>query len=163
MRRFSIRTLMAFVLVSAVGMAALRNASDLWAGMMLMAALAAVGVAVLGAALMRDRERAWWLGFGLFGGAYLIVSLIPPLESRLPTSKGLGYFRSKVSNWGSEVEVISIEPMGEHAIRGGQVTIWDENLVFFRQIGHSLLTLLAGLLGGIVAVWFYARRERAEL
>ena len=47
MRRFSIRTLMAFVLVCAVGMAALKNANELWAGTMLMAALAAAGVAVL--------------------------------------------------------------------------------------------------------------------
>src|SRR4051794_25702782 len=32
MRRFSIRTLMAFVLVSAVGLAAIRNANERWAG-----------------------------------------------------------------------------------------------------------------------------------
>ena len=64
MRRISIRTLMALVLVSAIGLAALRNASELWAGMMLRLALAAVGVAILGVALMRGRERAWWLGFG---------------------------------------------------------------------------------------------------
>jgi hypothetical protein len=45
MRRFSIPTLMAFVLVSAVGLAALRNANDLWVGMMILLALTAVGVA----------------------------------------------------------------------------------------------------------------------
>ena len=61
MRGFSIRTLMAFVLVSAIGLAALRNAGDLWAGMMMQVALTAVGVAVLGAVLLRGRERAWWL------------------------------------------------------------------------------------------------------
>lgn len=32
----------------------------------------------------------------------------------------------------------------------------------FRSVGHALIALLAGLLGGTVAVWFYARRERAE-
>jgi hypothetical protein len=48
MRRFSIRTLMAFLLVPAVALAALRNANDLWAGMMLLTALGAVGVAILG-------------------------------------------------------------------------------------------------------------------
>ena len=32
----------------------------------------------------------------------------------------------------------------------------------FRRVGHSLFTLLAGLLGGTVAVWFYLRRERAR-
>ena len=32
----------------------------------------------------------------------------------------------------------------------------------FRRVGHSLFTLLAGLLGGTVAVWFHMRRERAR-
>ena len=32
----------------------------------------------------------------------------------------------------------------------------------FQRVGHSLFTLLAGLLGGTVAVWFYMRRERAR-
>jgi hypothetical protein len=45
--RVSISTLMSFVLISAVGLAALRNASEVWAGMMLLAAMAAVGAAVL--------------------------------------------------------------------------------------------------------------------
>ena len=44
MGRFSIRTLMASLVVSAVGLAALRNANDLWAGMMFLTALAVVGV-----------------------------------------------------------------------------------------------------------------------
>ena len=34
-RRLSIRTLMAVILASAVGLAALRNANEVWAGMML--------------------------------------------------------------------------------------------------------------------------------
>jgi hypothetical protein len=57
MRRFSIRTLMSAIVVSAIGLAALRNASDLWAGIMLLVALAAVGVAVLGAIILRGRDR----------------------------------------------------------------------------------------------------------
>ena len=32
----------------------------------------------------------------------------------------------------------------------------------FVRIGHSLLALLSGLLGGTVATWFHARRERSE-
>jgi hypothetical protein len=55
MRRFTIRTLMSAIVVSAIGLAALRNASDLWAGFMLLVALAAVGVAVLGAIILRGR------------------------------------------------------------------------------------------------------------
>ena len=37
-------------------------------------------------------------------------------------------------------------------------TIYDQ----FESVGHSLFAMLAGLLGGTVAVWFYARRERAD-
>ena len=32
----------------------------------------------------------------------------------------------------------------------------------FQQIGHALFAVLAGLLGGTVASWFYARRIQAE-
>jgi hypothetical protein len=40
MHRFSMRTLMAIVLMSAVGLATLRNANELWATVMTMVALA---------------------------------------------------------------------------------------------------------------------------
>ena len=33
----------------------------------------------------------------------------------------------------------------------------------FLRVGHSLFALLAGLLGGTIARWFYARRVRGEL
>ena len=46
MRRFSIRTLMALVLVSAFGLAALRNANELWATVSAAAAARAAAVAV---------------------------------------------------------------------------------------------------------------------
>jgi hypothetical protein len=32
----------------------------------------------------------------------------------------------------------------------------------FQRVGHSLFSLVAGLLGGMVGMWFYARRERHE-
>ena len=85
MPRISIRILMAFIFVAGVGLAALRNANEFWAGMMLLLALAAVGIAVLGGLFSRGRERAWWVGFAVFGGGYLIVSLFP-LGAELPTT-----------------------------------------------------------------------------
>ena len=33
----------------------------------------------------------------------------------------------------------------------------------FQRVGHSLLALLAGLLGGTLAVWLYGRRNRLDL
>jgi hypothetical protein len=96
MRRVSIRALMAVVVVSAVGLAALRNADALWAGLLLLVALAAIGIAVLGASIMRSRERCWWLGFAVFAGGYLIASLCP-IGSELPTTWILDYVHSRVA------------------------------------------------------------------
>jgi hypothetical protein len=79
-RRFSIRTLMVLVLVSAVGLAALRSAGDLWAGMLLLLALASVGVAVMGAFIMRGSERYWWVGFAFFSSGYLALAVGPWLS-----------------------------------------------------------------------------------
>jgi hypothetical protein len=80
MRRLSIRSLMAFIVAAAVGLAALRNANELWAGMLLLVALAAVGFALMGAAILRGKERYWWAGFAFFGGAYLALSVGPWLS-----------------------------------------------------------------------------------
>src|SRR3954451_23074823 len=77
MRRLSIRSLMAFIVAAAVGLAALRNANELWAGMLLLVALAAVGFALMGAAILRGKERHWWAGFAFFGGAGLALTVGP--------------------------------------------------------------------------------------
>jgi hypothetical protein len=97
MRRFSIRRLMAFVLVTAVGLSAIRNANEFWAAVLTIAALACVCGAVLGAILLRGRERAWWLGFAVLGGVYLLVSL-SPLRYRLGTTHLLEYVHAKVED-----------------------------------------------------------------
>ena len=75
MRRFSIRTLMALIVISAVGLAALRNANELLAGLMILGAVDVVGIAVLGAIFLLGPQRAWWTGFALFSGAYLVFAL----------------------------------------------------------------------------------------
>jgi hypothetical protein len=43
-------------------------------------------------------KRAYWLGFALFGWVYLIASFVPPVESKLPTTKALSYLESKLSS-----------------------------------------------------------------
>ncbi len=96
MRRFSIRTLMAVVLVSGVGVAALKNASDLWDGLPLLAALAAVGVAVMGAVNLRGRERCWWAGFAFFGGGYLALAVGPWLSDTFEPQYGTTYVLKEV-------------------------------------------------------------------
>ena len=100
MRRFSIAGLMAVVLACGVAVAALRNASETWAGGMLLLTLGWLGAAVLGVTYRREAGRAGWFGFALFGGGYLALALGPwPTEqvrSQLPTTLLLDYVHGQV-------------------------------------------------------------------
>lgn len=70
--RFSIAGLMGVVVIAALGFAALRNASEVWAGVMMMVASGVLLLAVVGVFSRTGKDRAWWLGFSLFGWAYLL-------------------------------------------------------------------------------------------
>ncbi|HEV3120252.1 MAG TPA: hypothetical protein VGY53_00045, partial [Isosphaeraceae bacterium] len=71
--RFSIAGLMGLVLATSLGLAALRYASPTLAGVVLMVTCSALALAVVGVACRGEAERAWWLGFALFGWGYLIL------------------------------------------------------------------------------------------
>jgi hypothetical protein len=77
MRQTSVRTVMVLVLVSALGPTALRNADDLWAGMMFLTALAAVAVAAMGAVILRGHDQFWCGGLAFCGGGYLLLAVGP--------------------------------------------------------------------------------------
>jgi hypothetical protein len=102
MRRFSIRTLMAVIVVCAVGLAALSNANDWWAGIMPLVALASVGVALLGALILFGRGRSWWLGYSLFSGVYLMLTAGPGISMdvthSLVTTRMIIDFHSRVAD-----------------------------------------------------------------
>jgi len=197
MRRLSIRSLMAFILVSAVGLAALRGADELWAGTMLLVALTAVGVAVPGAVILRGKERYWWAGFAFFGGGYLALAVGPWLsdtfQPQLGTTHLLGHIhgrmypsmvQKKKDPWDLQLEreilvaeLAQVRRLARNtndpALLAMQkaLTALDQQIAAqkitptrdqFQRVGHSLFALLAGLVGGMVATWFYVRRERSD-
>jgi hypothetical protein len=167
MGRFSIRALMSVIVVSAVGLAALRNANELWAGAMLCVALAALGVAVLGGIFLRGREQAWWLGFVVIGSGYLIASL-GPTQPQLGATPLLSYVQSLVSalhvQGSVSVSTILVETHGPPGPLYVKETVLPAtaNSDQFLRVGHCLFALLAGLAGGTIARSFYTRRQRAE-
>jgi hypothetical protein len=93
--RFSIASLLLVVLFLAVAFGALREATDLWDGALFGLATVTLLVSVLLAVHCSDRKGAFWLGFALFGWVYLLASLVPQVEQRLMTTKGLAYLASK--------------------------------------------------------------------
>jgi hypothetical protein len=102
--RFTIGNLLVFVLFLALGFAALRAATEAWDSGVLGVTLALLLASVLLAIHRTGPARAHWLGFALFGWAYVLLGLIPSVEARLPTAKGLAYLDSlvpgrAVSSW----------------------------------------------------------------
>ena len=136
--RISIARLMGVVLVAAIGFAALRNSSESWADLMLMLTCGVLMLGVVGAVYRGPHERAWWLGFILFGGGYLALAHATAFSrSALPTitlaefiGSGLGAkLPSSTRNWGDR---------------------WG-SLVPTYRIVHCLWALALALLGCILA------------
>jgi hypothetical protein len=94
--RFHLGTLVILVLVLGVGFAALRESDEVWDSGVFTLTLGILLTSVLLAVHRTEKRRAFWLGFALFGSAYLGVSLVPSLESRLITTKALAHIDSKV-------------------------------------------------------------------
>jgi hypothetical protein len=68
--RFTVGRIMLAVLAIALGMAAMRFASEPLAEVVSFVTLVSLGFAVLAAAYRRGAARAFWAGFALFGGGY---------------------------------------------------------------------------------------------
>jgi hypothetical protein len=185
--RFSIASLLGVVLFVAVGVAALRAADDAWDCGVLGQNLLALLTAVLLAVHRADRKRAFWLGFVLFGGVYEAASLIPAIEGRLPTSKGLAFLDSKVpgrpvslrvlvTGTGSALHASTVQGIAFSADGtlagsdgGGVVRLWDTvtgrvlggpggSSENFQRIGHSLLALILAFAGGHLSRALQGRR-----
>ena len=99
--RFSLGTLLLMVLSAGVAFAALKSPSELWASALFTPAVAVLLVAVLLAVHRRDRARAYWLGFALFGWVYLILSLVPETAPRLATTGLLDALFARVHGMGT--------------------------------------------------------------
>ena len=94
--RFHLGTLVILVLVLGVGFAALRESNEIWDSSIFSITLGVLLISILLAIHRTEKRRAFWLGFALFGAAYLGLSLVPSIESRLITTKVLAYLDSKV-------------------------------------------------------------------
>ena len=188
--RFTIASLLGLVLFVAVAFAALRRADDLWDSTLFSLTLGLLLASVLLAIHRAESRRAFWLGFALFGGAYLGASLIPPVEARLLTTRALIYLDSKVPGrdstatlslrWptspppSNTVYSVAFTPDGRtlsSTDQGGTIRLWDAatgKLIGgpigtsenFLRIGHSLTALVLAFLGGHLSRSLYARGHR---
>jgi hypothetical protein len=89
--RYNIVSILGAILFVAIGLAALRDAVDLWDSGLFSVTVCLLLTAVILAVHRTAARRAFWIGFALFGWGYLSLSLIPSTESRLITTKALAY------------------------------------------------------------------------
>jgi hypothetical protein len=75
--RVSIAFLMIVVVLLAIGIAALRYPTQLWAAALLSLTLGLLLTSCLGIAVCRGQRQASWTGFATFGGSYLVLCFAP--------------------------------------------------------------------------------------
>ncbi len=191
--RFHLGSLVTLVLVLGVGLAALRESNTIWDSGIFSAAAGVLLIAVLLATHRTEKKRAFWIGFALFGWVYMGLSLVPSVESRLITSRGLACLPSKIprsiagglayfdyDNDGlmdlAVANGFQLSPFYrnkgdgtfvEGTAAAGSNTGWFlKSLVgqrgtteHFVRIGHSLVTLIAAFLGGMISRYLFAKNR----
>jgi hypothetical protein len=166
--RFSIAGLMGVVLVASLGLAALRYASPTLAGVVFMLTCSVLALAVVGVACRGQAERAWWLGFALFGWGYLILAFWSSYS--LPALPTMTLVEALRSTLGAAPSAKGVGPMsggggfgGGGFGGGGGLGGSGIEYASYAQIGHCFWSLLAATLGAMVArVFFSAPMSRSE-
>ena len=182
--RFSIASLLGVVFLVAIAVAALREANEPWDSGVFAVTLVILLVSTLLAVHRRERRRAFWLGFALWGWTYLVASLIPPVESRLPTTKGLAFLDSKLPGRSvtARLQVVGNLSFGTNNLNVqnvdftyGSVNQVPQGTVVvttllggpngtpqnFVNIGQALISLVFALAGAIVSRYLYDQHEQS--
>jgi len=94
--RFHLGTLVIVVLILGVSLPAVRESNEIWDSGVFTVTVGVLVTSVLLVIHRTESKRAFWLGFALFGAAYLGLSLVPSIESRLITTKALAFIDSKM-------------------------------------------------------------------
>jgi hypothetical protein len=159
--RFSILCLMSVILLVALGLAALKSPTDLRASLVFTATVFVLLTATLGVLLNRSPVLT---GFALFGWASLLLAF-GPMSLATPVPRPLSTLTLE-----AVLPVMNLSPVSGfseyHNVYasvgvnvGGTIVVAP---VAYLQIGHSLLSLLAALAGGVIARVIAARSEAAE-
>jgi hypothetical protein len=183
--RITIASLLGIVAFVGVAFAALRAPTDAWDSTLLGLTLLMLITSALLAVHRRGDRGAFWLGFALFGWAYLVASLVPPVAARLPTTKALVVVRGMLArpedDWDDALILTDVRsfnvttptqtalnPPGRWDVKVFQqpapptvnyikrlVSLPDETIGTFVRIGHSLFALVFALVGALLSRRLY--------
>jgi MFS family permease len=187
MRRysFSIRGLMAFIVILGVAILALRTPSRIWANACYSIALGAVTVSISAAVASVAERRAFWVGFATCGGVYFLFALAPWFDEKtshqLVTTTMLDLAAPYLvdnayllnahfltmnppsppdapTSW-QQWNLPDFRTSGNEKWAVGYVTLHSPFL--YLRIGHALFCLLAAIAGGEVSRYLFVASQRS--
>jgi hypothetical protein len=113
---------------------------------------ATISATLVGAFVRKGRARTAWIGFAVFGWAYLLIDLLPPRASG-----GLGFgplpWPPRLIEWGFARLQPYLRPVPPTQSSGGYLTPYE-------QVGHSLGIISFGLIGAVLARLLASKEER---
>jgi hypothetical protein len=173
-RRPTIAGLLFGIAFLALVLTALREGSAFWEGIVFLAMVLALLTSVLLAVLRVGTSRAFWLGFAVFGGAYFFASQTPASRVWMPFFRWLSTLTMRYER---RIILSDIaDPALAESYRREAIQLGGHNFVdsgtgkvgvvlpilspITLRIIHSLLTTVAGMIGGLYAVFLACAGNR---
>jgi hypothetical protein len=140
MMRFSLMTLLAILSVLAICLAAILYPNIYVATFFSTAMLVLVLFGISAAKICGGGARAYWVGFSVFGGSYLLFSSI--FSSTIGSLLITDHLLRDVHRWLRDSGWHRYEPVGYKVMM---------------HVGHSVFAIVFALAGGMMANWLYRR------
>jgi hypothetical protein len=115
--RVHLATMLGLVLFCAVGLAAMRYASDGWATFCFSLALGVLGWAIVPLLLRRGPRRAYWIGFNALGWGYLVACFGPWCEEHVQPHLATTRLIEQAAPFVVHPRVLTIYQLGQNAPR----------------------------------------------
>lgn len=171
MLRFSLASLLAVISFVALGSAALANATDLWRQITVTLTVICLLLATLAAVFSQGQTRLFAGGFALTGWLYLMLAFVSAfgLRDDLLTDSVIQWLgdaihgEDGVASLGQTVADFNDDGMLDLYVSLGNGTFSQmaPSLSNITAIGHALWAIVAGWLGGVVALWL-RRKDSCE-
>jgi hypothetical protein len=159
--RFSLRWLLLFVAFVAVGTFSLRYASFFISGCLSVVWLLFLMVVILGAIYRRKQRRAFWLGCCVFGWCFAVYGIVSgDKTTELDQVIQSAYDEFKWSIEVAPATAVAYRESGGTAVIGPTSTIYLPRETPFKHAAVTLAEFVIAFIGGFVAQWFYASRDR---
>jgi hypothetical protein len=166
--RFTIASMMAAILIIAVGFAALRTNSVFWGGMILFTTLALLCGAIFMSLAESGPSRLAWIGCAVFGWPCFILGFGPAGNERLGPARTTALFEEAIPyiNPELDLEIKKFAPQSKPQVMGYSeyaqpAARYVTGLQFYRQSSHGVLTLGFAAMGALLGYTHAVRRNRA--